>query len=34
MLIKLLSEHLQASNRSSTQTFDVVVLIQESLNER
>jgi PAS domain-containing protein len=34
MLIKLLSEHLQASNPSSSQTFDVVVLIQESLNER
>jgi PAS domain-containing protein len=34
MLIKLLSEHLQASNQSSSQTFDVVVLIQESLNER
>jgi hypothetical protein len=34
MLIKLLSEHLQASNQSSSQTFDVVVLIQESLSER
>ncbi|MFT7410729.1 MAG: PAS domain-containing protein [Oleispira sp.] len=34
MLIKLLSEHLHASNESSSQTFDVVVLIQESLNER
>jgi methyl-accepting chemotaxis protein len=33
ILIKLLSEHLQASNQSSSQTFDVVVLIQESLNE-
>jgi HAMP domain-containing protein len=34
MLLELLCEHLQASNRSSTQTFDVVVLIQESLRER
>jgi hypothetical protein len=34
MLIKLLSEHLQASNQSSSQTFDVVALIQESLRER
>ncbi|MGK0248556.1 MAG: HAMP domain-containing protein [Oleispira sp.] len=34
MLIELLSEHLQASKPSSSQTFDVVVSIQESLSER
>ena len=33
LLIELLAKHLQASNQSSSQTFDVVVLIQESLQE-
>ncbi len=32
-LIKLLSKHLEASNQASSETFDVVVLIQESLQE-
>jgi PAS domain-containing protein len=32
-LIELLSKHLQASNPSSSKTFDVVVLIQDSLQE-
>lgn len=32
-LIELLSKHLEASNQVSSQTFDVVVLIQESLQE-
>jgi PAS domain-containing protein len=32
-LIELLSKHLQASNPSSSETFDAVVLIQESLQE-
>jgi HAMP domain-containing protein len=32
-LIELLSKHLQASNPSSSQTFDAVVLVQESLQE-
>jgi HAMP domain-containing protein len=31
LLIELLAKHLQASNKSSSQTFDVVGLIQESL---
>lgn len=32
-LLDLLAKHLQASNQSNSQTFDVVVLIQESLQE-
>ena len=32
-LIELLSKHLQASNQPSSQTFDVVALIQESLKD-
>ncbi len=32
-LLDLLAKHLQESNKSNSQTFDVVVLIQESLQE-
>jgi PAS domain-containing protein len=32
-LLELLSKHLQASNQPSSQTFDVVALIQESLKD-
>lgn len=32
-LLELLAKHFQASHQSSSQTFDVVVLIQESLKE-